>query len=184
MQEFQQLAAQIDQHMQQLAAQGVQDAPAILHRMLGYLPALHKIWTGTTDEQLRAITQQFPGFYRYALLMEEASETERTKATRSYDGLTPLSGPHQQQASQLLTTAATLERGFQARLGSGSQSVGPPGVQELDQLHRQWLSDWESFQRSLRTQGAEAKTLEYVQEGFGHLADRLQKLADAGKGTQ
>lgn len=51
MNEFRRLAAKMDQHMQQLAAQGVNDAPAIIHRMMGYVPDLHQIWIGTTDHQ-------------------------------------------------------------------------------------------------------------------------------------
>lgn len=34
--EFRRLAAQIDQHMQQLAAQGVSESRAIIHRMITY----------------------------------------------------------------------------------------------------------------------------------------------------
>jgi hypothetical protein len=44
MTESRRLAAKIDQHMQQLATQGVNDALAIINRMLGYVPNLHKIW--------------------------------------------------------------------------------------------------------------------------------------------
>ena len=29
-----------------------------------------------------ALSREFPGFYRYALIMEEASEAERNKASR------------------------------------------------------------------------------------------------------
>ncbi len=39
--------------------------------MMGYVPDPHKIWVGTSE---------FPVFYRYALIMEEASEAGRTKA--------------------------------------------------------------------------------------------------------
>ena len=67
----------MEQHMQQLSAQGVNDAHAIIDRMMGYVPDLHKIWVGTSDDQLIALSNQFPGFYRYALIMEEASEAER-----------------------------------------------------------------------------------------------------------
>ena len=74
MNEFRRLAAKIDQHMQQLAAQGVNDAPAIIDRMMGYVPDLHKIWVGTANDQLIALSNEFPGFYRYAIIMEEASE--------------------------------------------------------------------------------------------------------------
>ena len=177
MNEFRRLAAKMDQHMQQLAAQGVSDAPAIIHRMMGYVPDLHQIWVGTADEQFIALSHEFPGFYRYALIMEEAFEAERQKGSRPYDGLAPLSEPHQQRAAQLLTTAATLERGYQALLGSGNRPVVQPQVHEMDKLHQQWLSDLESFKSALRAQGAEPRALEYVNEAFGRLAERIKKLA-------
>ena len=65
MDEFRRLAAKIDQHMQQLSAEGVNDAPAIINRMMGYTPDLHKIWVGTSDDQLIALSNEFPGFYPY-----------------------------------------------------------------------------------------------------------------------
>jgi hypothetical protein len=70
MNEFRRLAAKIDQHMQQLSAQGVNDPHAIINRMIGYVPDLHKIWVRTSDDQLIALSNEFPGFYRYALIME------------------------------------------------------------------------------------------------------------------
>ena len=51
---------------------------------MGYVPDLHKIWVGTSDQQFMALSNEFPGFYRYALIMEEASEAERNKASRPY----------------------------------------------------------------------------------------------------
>jgi hypothetical protein len=177
MNEFRRLAARMDQHMQQLAAQGINDAPAIINRMMGYVPDLHKIWVGTADDQLMALSNEFPGFYRYALIMEEASAAERSKASRPYDGMAPLSEQHKQQGAQLLTTAATLERGYQALLGSGNRQVVQPQVNELDKLRQQWLSDLESFKSSLHAQGAEPMALAYVNEVFGRLAERTKKLA-------
>jgi len=50
--------------MQQLAAQGGNDAPAIINRMMGYVPDLHGMRVGTTDDQLIALSNEFPGFYR------------------------------------------------------------------------------------------------------------------------
>ena len=64
---------------------------------------------------------------------------------------------HKQLAAQLLTTAATLERGYQAFIGSGNLEVFQLQVNEMNKLHRQWLSDLESFKSSLRAQGAEPK---------------------------
>jgi len=177
MNEFRRLAAKMDQHMQQLAAQGVNDAPAIINRMMGYVPDLHRIWVGTTDDQLIALSNEFPGFYRYALIMEEASEAERNKVSRPYDGMAPFSEPQKQLAAQLLTTAATLERGYQALLGGANRQAAQLQVHEMDKLHRQWLSDLERFKSALREQGAEPMALEYVNEAFGRLAERIEKLA-------
>ena len=185
MNEFRRLAAKMDQHMQQLSAQGVNDAHAIINRMMGYVPDLlvqelkahYKIWVGTSDDQLIALSNEFPGFYRYAFIMEEASEAERNKASRPYDGMAQFSEHHKQLGAQLLTTAATLERGYQAFRGSGNLQVFQPQVNEMGKLHRQWLSDLENFKNSLRAQGAEPKALEYVNEAFGRLAERIKKLA-------
>ncbi|MDN5753876.1 MAG: hypothetical protein L0H15_11480 [Nitrosospira sp.] len=47
----------------------------------------------------------------------------------------------------------------------------------MDKLHRQWLSDLESFKSSLRAQCAEPKALEYVNEAFGRIVERIKKLA-------
>jgi hypothetical protein len=110
--------------------------------------------------------------------MEEASEAERNKVSRPYDGMAPFSEQHKQLAAQLLATAATLERGYQALLGSGNPlQVAQPQVNEMNKLHRQWLSDLESFKISLRAQGAEPMALEYVNEAFGRIAERIKKLA-------
>ncbi len=141
MNEFRRLAAKIDHHMQQLSALGVSAAHAIINRMMGYVPDLHKIWVGTSDDQLIALSNEFPGFFRYALIMEEASETERNKASRPYDDMAEFSEQHKQLAAKLLATAATLEHGYQAFRGSGNLQVFQPQVEELGRLHRQWLSD-------------------------------------------
>ncbi|MCB1919595.1 MAG: transposase [Candidatus Competibacteraceae bacterium] len=177
MSEFRRLAAKMDQHMQQLAAQGVHDAPAILHRMMGYAPDLHRIWTGTTDDQLLALSHEFPGFYRYARIMEAAFEAERQKGSRPYDDLAPLSEPYKQQGADLLITAATLERGYQALLESGNRQAAQAQVREMNQCYQQWLSDLERFKSALQAQGAEPKALEYVNEAFGHIAERIKQLA-------
>ena len=74
-------------------------------------------------------------------------------------------------------TAATLERGYQAFRGGGDLRVFQTQVNELGREHRQWLSDLDSFKNSLRTQGTEPKALEYVNEAFGRLAERIKQLA-------
>ncbi len=120
MNEFRRLAAKIDQHMQHLAAEGVDEGPAIINRMMGCVPDLHKIWVGTTDSQLMALSREFPGFYRYALTMEDASEVERNKASRPYDGMAEFSEQNKQMGTQLLTTAVMLERGYHSLRAAGN----------------------------------------------------------------
>lgn len=109
--------------------------------------------------------------------MEVASEAERNKASRPYDGMAQFSEQHKQLAAQLLATAATLERGYQAFLGGDKLHVFELQVHELGKLHQQWRSDLESFKNSLHTQNAEPLVLEYVNEAFGRLAERIKKLA-------
>lgn len=177
MDEFRRLAARLDQHMQQLSAQGVTHSQVVINRMMGNVGDLHKIWVGTSDDQLMTLSNEFPGFYRYALLMEEASEAERHKASRPYDGLAELPEQHKHLAAQLLTTAATLERGYLAFLGGGNLQVFQPQVAELGKMHRQWLFDLDSFTKTLGVQGTDAKALAYVNEAFERLAERIAKLA-------
>jgi hypothetical protein len=123
-----------------------------------------------------ALSREFSGFYRYALMMEEASEAERNKASRPYDGLAEFSEEHKQQGAQLLVTAATLERGYEALHGNGNSQVFQSQVDELGRLHRQWLSALESFKSSLRAKGTEPRAMEYVSEAFGRLAGRIKQL--------
>jgi hypothetical protein len=100
-------------------------------------------------------------------MMEEAAEAERHKASRPYDGMAQFSEPHKVMATQLLTTAATLERGYQAFIGCGNLTFFQPQLDELNGLYRQWLVDLEKFKASLRAFGADPKMLAYVNE---HLA--------------
>lgn len=70
----------------------------------------HLIWVGTADQQLMALSREFPGFYRYAILMEAASEAERKKVSRPYDGMAEFSEQYKQRGAQRLTTGAFDER--------------------------------------------------------------------------
>ena len=178
MEDYRRMAARMDQHMQQLAAQGINDAPVIIDRMMGNIPDLHQIWVGTTDRQLMALSDEFPGFYRYAFIMEEAFEEERKKASRPYDGMPEFSEPHKKTMAAILTTAATLERGYQVFLECGKLSVFYPQVNELDRLHRKWLVDLECFKETLKAESTTAKPQQdYVDIGLGRMAERIAELA-------
>ena len=181
MNEFRRLATKIDQHMQQLSAEGVRDSPAIINRMMGYGPDLHKIWVGASDGQLMALCAEFQSFYRYAWLMEQASEAERNRPSRPYDDLLPLPEQFKKQGIELLTVAANLERGYQAFVGSAKSRVFQPQVDVMNTLHQKWLSDVEGFKAGLRGLGAEPKALNYVDEVFGRFAVRIERLAASSR---
>jgi hypothetical protein len=178
--EFHQSAARIDQHMQQLAAQGVEDRYAIVERMMGYLPALHEIWGGTSDQQLRELAREFQGFQRYALIMQEVSEEMRNAPSRPYEGLSRFSEAQKQRVSQLLTTAASLERGFLAFGGIGGLHVFQAQIIELKTRSRQWLADLDHFKCDLCTQGVDPLAMQYVNQSLGRLAERITRLAASG----
>jgi hypothetical protein len=93
------------------------------------------------------------------------------------DGLAQFSEQHKRQAAQLLATAAALERDYQAFRADGNRQGFQPQVNQMGKLHRQWLSDLESFKSSLRAQGVEPRALEYVNEAFGRFAERIKKLS-------
>lgn len=177
MNDYLKLAAKMDQHMQQLAEKSVTDPNQILDRMMGYVPDLHQIWTGTSDQQLMELSRQFPGFYRYAVIIEEASEVERKKASRFYDNLPKFSEPHQKMMSSLLTDAATLERGYQAMLGSANSLTQAPSLNEMNTLRQSWLADTEYFKVSLITHGTDAKAMEVVGVVLQRLVGRVEQLS-------
>jgi hypothetical protein len=41
-------------------AEGVSEARAVVNRMMGHVPDLHRIWVGTSDQQLMALSCAVP----------------------------------------------------------------------------------------------------------------------------
>src|ERR1019366_10686207 len=71
------IAATIDERVRQLTGEAVNDT-VLVNRMLGHMHALHRLYTSASDEELAALSVAFPGFVRYARLMEDMSEALRT----------------------------------------------------------------------------------------------------------
>lgn len=170
---FHRLAAKMDQHMHLLAAEGITDPKVIIDRMVGYLPDLHTIWVGASDDELLALTEELPGFYIFASVMEEAFEAERRKPSRPYDDLAPFSEDDKSRLMGLLDTAATLERGLQTALGEGQPRSSRV---DLEKLHRQWLLDVEAFKAALRAKDVDPRAIGYINEAFGQVEARLKTL--------
>ena len=176
MADFRRMAAKMDQHMQQLDAQGVTEPHQVINRMMGYTPELHQIWTGTTDKELMALTQEYPGFYRYALIMETAFEQESQRSSRSYDGMPEFSATHKHTMEQILTTAATLERGYLAYQGN-ALSVFDEQIIRLGQSFKLWQECVADFRKGLNAdENVTPMQRDYVHAGLTRIADRLIEL--------
>jgi len=62
MHEFRRMAAAMDLRIQQLTAEGVHGL-ALIERMIGHLPDLHRIWVATSDYQLATLCNDFPWLF-------------------------------------------------------------------------------------------------------------------------
>jgi len=144
--------------------------------MMGYTHELHQIWTGTTDKELMALIQEYPGFYRYALIMETASEQENQRSFRSYDGMPEFSAAHKHTMEQILTTVATLERGYLAYQGN-ALSVFDEQIIRLGQSFRLWQECVEDFRKVLNAnENVTPMQRDYAHARLTRIADRLMDL--------
>lgn len=175
MEEFRKMAAAMDQHVQQLAGNGVKGGE-LLNRMVGHLPDLQRIWVGTNDRQLATLCNDYPGFYEYASLMEEASEAQRANPTQSrYKDLPVLDEPLRGKLAELLTDAAMLERRYQALISGGTRK-DDARIEKLSRLHRKWLSNRKRFLESLKEADLPESVSEFAVPTLGQMADRISNL--------
>jgi hypothetical protein len=174
MNEYRRLAAAIDLRMKQLTAQWMA-ASAVIDRMAGHMPDLQRIWTSTSDDQLAALCREYPGFYRYAALMEDAATAERQKPTRPYDDLPELPDALKEHLSALLSTSAKIERDYQAVLdaadAAASASIGP-----LIALHTDWEADLSRFKAALQPAGVPQKSQGIILSALDHIARRMAEI--------
>ena len=175
MSEYRRLAAGMDLRMEQLAAEGV-PASAVIDRMTGHLPDLHRIWTSVTDDQLVTLCREYPGFHRYAALMEEAAEAERRKPARPYDDLPELPDALKEPLLALLGTAARLERDYQTVLDAAGAPAPPSWVRPLIELRTRWEADLSRFKAALQSADVPQKSQDLLLPEFDRMARRIVEL--------
>jgi hypothetical protein len=175
MREFRRLAAAMDLRFQQLTAEGVQ-GPAIIECMVGHLPDLQKIWVGNSDNQLTMLCNEFPGFRRYASLMEEAAEAEHKKPSRPYDDVPELPDSLKDAMAALLVTAATLERSYQEVLDADKSPEWQLQVNELNKLYGTWVADLEHFTSVLKRSAVPKKAVDIFVDAFDPMAERIAQM--------
>jgi hypothetical protein len=170
-----QRAAAMDLRMRQLAEEGVPRS-AIIDRMTGYVVDLGEIWNATTDEQLAALCDEYPGFHAYAVLMEEAAEAERRKPASPHDGLPELPDALKEQLSSLLSTAAKLERDYQSALDAAGTSAPMSWRLPLSGLHAQWQADLTRFRAALEAASLPLKARDMVLPALERMARQIGEL--------
>lgn len=175
MSECRRLAAAMDLRMEQLAAEGV-PAAELIDRMAGHLPDLQRIWTSTTDDQLAMLCREHLGFYRYAALMEGAAEAERQKPARPYDELPELPDALKEHLLALLSTAAKLERDYQAVLDAAGAAAPLARVRPLIELRTRWEADLSRFKAALQPAGVPQKSRDILLPGLDRMARRIAEL--------
>ena len=67
------IAMAINLRVRQLEAQGITGI-ALANHMIGHMQDLHDIYSAASDRTLRDLCDRFPGFERYARIMEDVSE--------------------------------------------------------------------------------------------------------------
>ena len=180
--DYRQRAAAMDLRMRQLAEEGVPRS-AIIDRMTAYVVDLGKIWNATTDEQLAALCDEYPGFHAYAVLMEEAAEAERRKPARPYDDLPALPNALKEQLSSLFSTAAKLERDYRSVFDAAGTSTPTSWLLPLNQLHAQWKADLTRFRAAIQGAGVPQKSRDMVLPALERMAQQISKLEARVQGS-
>ncbi|MCR5860122.1 MULTISPECIES: hypothetical protein [Hyphomicrobiales] len=174
-QENHRIAAAIDLRMRQLEKQGIQGA-AVVHHMLGYMQGLQQIYDTASDKVLSNLCQRYPGFYRYADMMESMSERNQQMieaGTHPYRDLPELPEKLKRSLAALMASAADLERAFQSAVDCGDFARH---VDQLDSLKRQWGADLQRLVELFRSSDVAPQSQLIVQSALKAMAERINRL--------
>ena len=169
-----QTAAAIDLRVRQLEAQGI-TGMALANHMIGHMQDLHRIYNTATDRTLRDLCRRFPGFERYATLMEEVSEQNQAMAVSGHDpygDLPELPEPLKTNLLRVMRAAVELEREFQSAV-DGSQSGQ---AERLMAMRHRWADDLKKLVLEFRSSDLPLRTQAMVQQALKAMAKRVEKM--------
>ena len=143
------------------------------------------------DDELIALCRQYPGFVRFATLMENLSETMRTGVgvPAHIKEMAPLPEALGQAMIKLMSDGAELERGLQQRIEAGRPrrqqkakvpEGPPPNRGDLDDLYQQWSAEWLQ-NLSLQTTNLTSNTVSEL--SFCHSKRRSRPISAANPGS-
>jgi hypothetical protein len=180
--EWREIAAGIDERVRQLAAQGVSDS-ALVDQMVGYMQPLQRLWNGTTDDELDELLTAYPGFVRYATLMEELSERLRSgagvpdhiqKLDQYSDSIKAAiesalgAGTEFKQALQVLIDAAGTK--------GAARASAPRGKRDFDALEKRWTGGRDRLLAAVQAARLPESARALVVKGLDQLGDRIARL--------
>ena len=169
------VAAAIDLRVRQLEAQGI-SGPALADHMLGHMQELQRIYDAVSDRTLLDLCRRFPGFERYARLMEGISEQSQTMAAAGihpYGDLPELPEPLKASLTHLMRGAVDLEREFQAAMDTGRAEM----AERLTMMRRQWADDLRKLVGEFRSPDVPLRTQALVQQAVKAMAERIERMA-------
>ena len=172
-----QIAAAINLRVRQLEAQGVTGI-GLANHMIGHMHDLQEIYDTASDRTLRDLCRRFPGFERYARLMEEVSEQNQTMTaagTHPYGDLPELPAPLKTSLLHVMRSAAELEREFEAAVAGGrTDQTG-----QLTIMRQRWGDDLAKLVHEFRSAGLPLRTQALVQEAVKAVAERIERMGRA-----
>ena len=179
------IAAAIDERVRQLSVHKLSDS-ALVDQMMGYMADLQRLWNSVTDDELVVLCDDFPGFSRYATLVENLSEALRSGAgvPTHVQQLSPFAEPLKRAIEALLSDGATLEREFQQRIDesraerfrSKTLQAIAHGTGDLDVRRGRWIEAFKQLISDLESPDVSAQARSLVEKAFRDMARRIEHL--------
>jgi phosphoglycolate phosphatase-like HAD superfamily hydrolase len=162
------IAAKIDTRMQKLIRTG-KDNMAIMAAMADHMPAFHQLLNTTQPDDFDQLTRKFPGFYRYAKILESL-------ATGIQSGAIPV--PGRKEAPQQ-TEPATGYRQLAAAMDLRVRQLADEGVPRSTIIERMtgYIADLSTIWNS--TTNEQLATLCHEYPGFHTYAMLMEEAAEA-----
>ena len=169
------IAAAIDQRVRQLEAKGLGDA-ALLEHMAGHILDLQWLWSTVSDDKLAFLCREYPGLYRYGMLMEAAAEIENQKAKTAYGHLPVLPDSVKPTVAHLLTEGATLERGLQTILDEQGRRDMWVEREVMEGHYEHWFKQFGGLADALQAANVPQASQTIMKALFEPIAQRIQQL--------
>ena len=122
------------------------------------------------------LCREYPGLYRYGMLMEAAAEAESKKAKTDFGQLPELPDSIKATVAQLLTDGSTLEREFQTILDEQGRRDMWVEIEVMAGCHEHWVSRFVGLAEELRGSNVPKESIEMMKLIFEPMAQRINQL--------